>query len=214
MKGDEAVRRIRNLIASGKVTPGEHLRQDIIAAQIGMTRVPVREAFKSLVAEGILVHKRNQGHFVVGRSSAELSQISWMRDNCENRLAETATLPDAEKFAGLERLNEAFRNTGATIPYDLLEADRDFHRGFWSLSPLSLIAQETERMWRMLGPYWQLMDFTETAIDRMYAEHLQILEALRAGNHNDFMVAVEEHHCYLREILGHLAEEEMAAIPD
>lgn len=64
LKAEPATSRLRELVASGSCRPGEHLRQDHVAQLLGLTRVPVREAFETLTAERILVHRRNLGHFV------------------------------------------------------------------------------------------------------------------------------------------------------
>ena len=52
---------LRAKIASGEIQPGERLRQDLIAEQMGVSSTPVREALRRLEAEGLVLHIPNKG---------------------------------------------------------------------------------------------------------------------------------------------------------
>ena len=51
---------------AGRMEPGQHLRQEDIAAQWGVSQTPVREAFRRLESEGLVEHSPNKGVVVRG----------------------------------------------------------------------------------------------------------------------------------------------------
>ncbi len=57
---------LQSAILSGNLPPGEHLRQEEIAAQWGVSQTPVREAFRRLESEGLVEHAANRGVVVRG----------------------------------------------------------------------------------------------------------------------------------------------------
>lgn len=64
--GDQVARYIRELIFEGKLNHGDHVRQDEIAAELGVSRIPVREALIALDREGYITLETHRGAFVQG----------------------------------------------------------------------------------------------------------------------------------------------------
>ncbi|RZT88933.1 DNA-binding GntR family transcriptional regulator [Pseudonocardia sediminis] len=206
--GDRVTAALREMIANGQLEPGEHLRQDELATRLGSTRVPVREAFKTLAAEGVLHHRRNHGHYVAKLTAAELAEICWLRDACENRLAATARRPGEDELAGLRASNDAmYALTGGTA-YEIVQADRLFHERFWVLSPMRIVAGETARMWALIQPYRSFMDYGEAVVSRMHGEHTEIVDALAAGDTARYCTAVELHQRHIYDVIDDLAARE------
>jgi DNA-binding GntR family transcriptional regulator len=57
---------LQEAILSGRLEPGEHLRQQEVAEQWGVSQTPVREAFRRLESEGLVEHAPNRGVIVRG----------------------------------------------------------------------------------------------------------------------------------------------------
>ncbi|MGK2964870.1 MAG: GntR family transcriptional regulator [Tepidiformaceae bacterium] len=57
---------LQEAILSGRLEPGEHLRQEEVAEQWGVSQTPVREAFRRLESEGLVEHAPNRGVVVRG----------------------------------------------------------------------------------------------------------------------------------------------------
>ena len=64
--GDLVAAHIRRLVATGEYRPGERVRQDEIAAELGVSRIPVREALIALEREGWVTVEPHRGAFVNG----------------------------------------------------------------------------------------------------------------------------------------------------
>jgi len=65
-KADIVYEALQSAIIAGLLEPGEHLRQEEIAARWGVSQTPVREAFRRLEAEGLIEHEPNRGVVVRG----------------------------------------------------------------------------------------------------------------------------------------------------
>lgn len=75
-----AVRRVtdelRRMIVSGELLPGQPVRQEHMAEQLGVSRVPVREALRLLSADGLVSHVHNVEYAVTRLGQKEFGQIA------------------------------------------------------------------------------------------------------------------------------------------
>lgn len=195
--GDKVATGLRRMIADGHLRPGEHLRQDDLARQLDTTRVPVREAFKTLVAEGVLEHRRNRGHYVTKLTSLELSQVAWLRNTCEAELVATGRKVRASDIENLREANRRLAEVPIGSTSVLNQADRDFHQLLWALSSRRIIAAEVGRMWTLLQPYRSFMDYGPAVLTRICAEHEMITDALAAGDLDEARRMVAQHHGHI-----------------
>src|SRR5277367_5524750 len=69
------VERLRDKILHGELREGEQLRQDAIAAEFQISRIPVREALSHLAAEGLITIVANRGAVVSALSPDEIMQL-------------------------------------------------------------------------------------------------------------------------------------------
>src|SRR5690554_2391409 len=74
---------VRDSILAGELGPGERVRQEIIAARYGASRVPVREALRILEAEGLVTLVANTGAWVMQLSLAECEELYQVRERIE-----------------------------------------------------------------------------------------------------------------------------------
>ena len=107
---DLVVGRLRSDIVSGRLAPGEPLRQDEIARSFGVSHVPVREAFLRLQAERLVEIRPRRGAIVSALSAAELEELTEMRaalECCALRIAiPKLTVGDLQKAAqALDRID-------------------------------------------------------------------------------------------------------------
>ena len=69
-KADLVYEALQSSIMSGNIREGEHLRQEEVAARLGVSQTPVREAFRRLESEGLVEHAPNRGIVVRGPPGA------------------------------------------------------------------------------------------------------------------------------------------------
>src|SRR4051794_7340139 len=65
---------LREAIRTGSLVPGEHIRQELWAERLEVSRLPIREALSRLAADGTVEHDPNRGYFVAKRPSSEIAQ--------------------------------------------------------------------------------------------------------------------------------------------
>lgn len=70
---------VRDQILAGKIAPHSAIRQDALAAELGVSKIPLREAFVRLEQEGLLVSHANRGFFVRPMSAEEAEEVYAIR---------------------------------------------------------------------------------------------------------------------------------------
>jgi len=106
------VETLRQAILDGRLKPGERLLQDDIAARYGVSRIPVREAFRTLAAEGLVTFHQRRGAIVTELRRADVEEILSIRAVLEGMAvraaAERVTPEELECIRrSLEDLNAA-----------------------------------------------------------------------------------------------------------
>ncbi|HEX9933032.1 MAG TPA: GntR family transcriptional regulator [Allosphingosinicella sp.] len=104
--------RVRDRILSGAVPAGRPLRQDALAAELGVSKIPLREALGRLEQEGLVRAEANRGFFVRALSAAEAEEVYALRLTLEPEAAAAGALAarDSERDeaeAAVEALEQA-----------------------------------------------------------------------------------------------------------
>lgn len=124
-----AVSWLRDAIVTGTLRPGQRVNQEQIAADIGVSVAPVREALRTLEQEGQVTYLTRRGYFVTELRIADLEEIYALRAILEERLAREA-LPGLDDH-DLRRIEQAAREcVDAAAADDVsgeLAANRRFH---------------------------------------------------------------------------------------
>ncbi len=83
VSGPEVLSELRRVIASGAVPPGSPIPLDDVAAFFGVSLIPVREALKTLLGEGLLEHQPRLGYTVTALTQHELDELYVVRGALE-----------------------------------------------------------------------------------------------------------------------------------
>jgi DNA-binding GntR family transcriptional regulator len=101
----QAAEAIRARILSGALAPGAPLRQEALAAELGISRIPVREALLLLEAEGLVRIVPHKGAVVAAFSLADMEELFALRRLLEPRLlAASAPRLEPADFAALRAI--------------------------------------------------------------------------------------------------------------
>src|SRR5262245_61650312 len=133
----QAYEAVRAAIVEGRYAPGHRLVEQGIAAELGLSRTPVREALRMLQAEGLVVSERNRGACVRPLSSTEVFDLYGLRARLESYAVEVATERATEAELGmLVAAADAFGEVRECVDSDtdegvrrLHDANRRFHDG-------------------------------------------------------------------------------------
>lgn len=194
---------LRRAILDGRLRPGQRVAQDEVAAQVGVSIVPVREALRVLEQEGQLSYFPRRGYFVTELRVADLEEIYELRALLEERAARAA-LPAVDDDA-LDRVVAAARECADAADVGNvageLAANRRFHMSIFELSGqphltrlIGLLWDSTEAYRAM---YYNLPAERKAAVDA----HDRIIAALRARDPDRLVAEQDAHRARALEVL-------------
>ncbi len=205
--GEPAARRVLHALKSAIVTmaltPGQALSENEIAALLGVSRQPVREAFIKLSEAGFVRIRPQRGTFVVKISTKQVADARFVREAVEVAVARKACqVMTASTIAALRSNLEAQRSAAAeAAPARFLALDEAFHRGL-------ALGVDCDYAWRVVEDVKAQMDRVRylslpqaTPISRLIDQHVAILDAVEAADEARAEAAVRTH---LSEILASL----------
>jgi DNA-binding GntR family transcriptional regulator len=177
---------LREAILGGRLQPGDRIRQEEVAARLGASRLPVREALRMLEAEGLTEHEPRKGARVPRLSQHEVDVIYQMRERLEPlALAESLSSLDA---AELERLDEVQRRIEENTDLEkFLDLDREFHMLTYSGCTIAPLMTNVVRLWNATQHYRRAY-VALGGRSRMWVvntEHRLILEAVSRRDPED-----------------------------
>jgi GntR family transcriptional regulator, rspAB operon transcriptional repressor len=163
---DFVVERIREQIAQGKLSPGEWLRQERLAAELGTSYTPIREALKQLEAEGLVEHVPYRGVRVVAFSADDVEDIYTMRAALEGLAAAgAAERLTAEQLAALRSMHEQMvTHTGSEHLQLNRELNRQFHQAIIEASGRTYLIRILRMIWTW-SPTMLWSQFVEPAVE-------------------------------------------------
>ena len=173
---------VRELVARGTLAPDMKLGQTELAERFDTSRIPVREALKLLMAEGIIVHRVNRGFFVAKLSSDEARQLFKLRQLIEDELLATSRWPTETELAELSKRAselETLLNAGNRAQWWLKH--REFHQKIFDLSPEKVIVREAMRLWILTDRYRSLLPLPKrSSAERTVVRKHGLVQALMA----------------------------------
>jgi DNA-binding GntR family transcriptional regulator len=175
---DDVVAALREMIVDGRLPAGERLNEVRLAASLGVSRTPLREALGRLVSEGAIMSSPRIGFSVRPLTAEEFRQIYPIRALLDPEALKLAGVPSPRRLAALETLNRAL--AGAKDAKSVISRDDAWHLELLADCPnrvlVDLIEQFMLRTRRYEIAYMRERRHVGAASD----EHRRILAALRA----------------------------------
>lgn len=186
---------LRDAILRGTFPPGSQLREAVLAADLGISRAPLREAFSRLEEEGLLRRVAFRGAFVTEVSAQTVAEIATLRFLVEPHAAEQAALRLEDRMPGeLSELVKVLR--AAADEQDIsatIEAHLAFHRFFYVNSGNELLAG----MWRDWETRLRLflaVDHQQYEnLDEIATAHERLAGLVQAGRMDQFREELAHH---------------------
>ena len=192
---------LRQSLDRGRWSPGAPLRQEDIAAELGVSRVPVREAFFQLQAEGLVQVVPNKGVYVRRVSAGNLKELFRMRRLLEcDVLAEAVPLHDAASFNRLDTVQAALDKASAVA--DWVAGDREFHEALYAPADRPETLAMIRRLRHLVDRFYFARMKPSTRAQAWHEEHHGLIRAVRR---RDAASAC-------RQLAAHLAATERSAL--
>jgi DNA-binding GntR family transcriptional regulator len=171
---------LREEIVSGRLAPGERLTEQALAERCQVSRVPLREAFRILSAEGLIVLSPHRGASVAALSQDDLVDLFEARAAIESHacgLAATVASKDVVKplHKIVADMRRAVADGNITTYYALAN---EFHTGLVAASKNAVLQRMYEQIRRQLRRYQAAMSRMPELPKRSITEHAKILKAI------------------------------------
>jgi DNA-binding GntR family transcriptional regulator len=194
--GDYAVQAIRDMITSGELEPGQHLRLAELAEVLDVSPGPVREALQLLEAEGQVEIRRHRGAFVSVLTKQDVEEVHTLRAAVEALAGErAATRLTKAHLTEMDSVLEAMKTTSGSVqPQEAVRLDLAFHDVIYDAADHARLL----RVWRSIRS--QVSFFLHTRNINFpdfptvgFPEHHELRMILSQGDPEAARAAVEKH---------------------
>lgn len=174
---DQLVELVRDRILAGSVPVDRAIRQDALATELGVSKIPLREALTRLEQEGLVRSQANRGFFVRSLSAAEAEEVYELRLKLEPEvaaLASTRATDDERKVAvaALEALDAVTANNADGVG----AANRAFHLALIRPAGQSITTQLLERLHVLSDRYVRKHLEPLGRNERAHLEHAELMQ--------------------------------------
>jgi DNA-binding GntR family transcriptional regulator len=188
---DEVYRQVLDRIHRGDLPAGVRIRDAELAAQLGVSRTPVREALLRLTREGVIENNMGRGFRVRSLDASELHEIGAILGNLESLALRLSAEPPPDRLDYLAELDRRLEQTRGDATA-CLDIEDEWHRVLLESCPnrrlLELIASLRQVPRRYLAAY--MRDAGRLSLSTL--PHAKILRALRAGGRDSAAAVFEE----------------------
>lgn len=190
-----ALQEIERLILNGELAPGSKLTETTLSERLGVSRGPIREAFRRLEEAGLVRQEKNRGVFVRDIALDEAAEIYDLRavmdELAGRRLAQSMTGEQSRLLRGIvDRMEQAARADDADT-YHLLNLE--FHDRVVEFAGNRKMSSMYRKLVKELALARRRNLSEERALPHSAAEHRQILKAIASGDPDAAGRALFEH---------------------
>jgi DNA-binding GntR family transcriptional regulator len=187
--------RIREAIIQQVLFPGQRLDQNKLADELQVSLVPVREALKTLEAEGLVSIIPRRGAFVTEISLQDLADLYFARQIIEGEtIYHAVELLTESDFSSLDTLIQKMREaTDRDNMHDFMRFNRSFHMTIYRALNNAHLMQTIEGHWERSEIYRFRYLFIAHSVQNIHAEHEAILHACRQRDRDQAKELARQH---------------------
>ncbi len=191
---EQVLQQVRSEIISGQSAPGAMYSVPSLAATLGVSTTPVREALLELARNGLIEPLRNRGFKVVAPTLAQLRNLFDMRELLEVFAAEVVALK-RKKDLSRARLfaDEVARAVDSHSVSDYLEADRNFHQALTEQADNELLTETVMALRDKMRLYGIASEPGKERQRESVAEHYRIIELADIGDADGLRELMKRH---------------------
>lgn len=205
MAQDAVLASLREDISTGRLRPGDKIPQEALAERYGTSRVPLREALKTLEAEGMVDYHANRGYFVAELSVADLLEVYRMRELLEAEAIRLAIpqLADADVDAIAELLRQTDDAAAAGDLRAMTDANRRFHFAIFDAANMPRLSRMLRQLWDATDVYRSMYYSDAGNRARVAVEHAAMLDALRRRDADSLVAHQDAHRSFTIDSVRH-----------
>lgn len=186
---------LRRVITTGRLRPGQQIIQEALATELGVSRVPLREALKILEGEGQVTYVAHRGYFVTELSLPDLLEVYRIREILEAEAIRVAlpqmTAEDIDRLAEAESDVRAAADAADVVA--MTAANRRLHFALIEACALPRLVRLIHLLWDATEVYRAVYYNEERSRELVVAEHRALVAAARAGDVGTTLRVLTEH---------------------
>lgn len=184
-------------ITEGRFRPGDKVSEAAVATELGVSRNTVREAFRLLAHEGLLVHEFNRGVFVPAVTSADVRDIYRLRRILEGGVIRSLSRLDVPSLGPLHACVEEGRAAALAGDWPRAgTANLHFHRNIVALARSPRLDSAMARLVAEIRLLFAVVEDARVLYEPFVERNADLLETLLAG---EFDVAANDLERYLQD---------------
>ena len=213
---EQIAQRLRREILRGTLAPGDSIKERDTAAEMGVSRTPMREAIRILAQEGLVILRPSRSPIVADPSLQDITDMIEVLTCLELRAAALACARATEAEIAAIRAIQAHMESVYDVmdPVDVFEIDMSFHLAIVRAAHNAVLAEAhnayLSRLWRAR----YLSAARKRSRDRVLGQHRAIADALLARDAVALTGHVESHLEHLAINVRHRYEADGLLVPD
>jgi DNA-binding GntR family transcriptional regulator len=194
-RSDELRDHLEEMILDGRLAPGERLDEMELSRRFGLSRTPVREAIKSLLAIGLIETRGRQGTHVALLSIPAIIEMFDVMASLEGLCAKLAArrATPAERAAMRAVHEDLVKAYEAGDPMNFYKINQQFHDLLYEAAHTHFIAEQTIQLRRRIGAYRLRATYQPGRMLGTLTEHVRIMDAIDAGDPDAAQKAASDH---------------------
>lgn len=200
---ESALRVLRRKIITGELKPGQKLNECSLSEELGVSRPPLRETFRILGKDHLVVTIPRKGTYVTELSISDFEEICQIREMIE---CFTIDLLEASSIRNLPKVASAIdRGLAFSLPFNSADPEEllngiklllDFHASLIESSGNSRLAYIYHSMGYNLARYQFIYFHIEGAVQHSFDDHKEILQLIRNRNYAQAKEELRKHIKY------------------
>ncbi|GGO65556.1 MULTISPECIES: GntR family transcriptional regulator [Bowmanella] len=193
---DKIYNQLSAQIISGEIKPGQKLEEQEIANQFGVSRTPIREAFRLLHTSGLVESKAHKGVTVIELDIDQLSDmyeaLQELEALCARLSAERMTAVERKQIQRMHQLSEEAVHSEDVERF--AELNNQIHTAIHQGSRNKTLQETIAKLRKRLSLYRQPWLFEKrNRLEASYREHAELVEAIIAGDRDQAFDAMRNH---------------------
>ncbi|QNG17430.1 GntR family transcriptional regulator [Rhodococcus triatomae] len=197
---------LRRVILSGDAPPGSSIPVDEVADHFGVSRIPVREALKTLIGEDLVDHRTGGGYTVAQLTIAELEELYLVRGVLESaaHAVAVAQATEADDALAIDAYRALDRSVTEDDPIAYHRESRNFHFALATPCRMHRLLGMFDSAWNVTEPVQSMSKVATPERLQLHRDHRAMLDAFLARDGDRLRVVTERHNAQLDHVIAAL----------
>ena len=184
---------LRTAILNGELSPGEQISLGEIAKNLNVSTMPVREALRTLEAQGMITFSSQKKITVSQLSAVDLEEFYWIRIPLECRsFARNFSILGSEEIKELDKLHQLMSDVNTSGP-EWVRLNRKFHMILYGTEKSRVLKGALAWLWNNVTAYLNLYAQEPSLVEKANQSHAKLIQAIKEKRDQEALEVLREH---------------------